>query len=80
MPSMKLRIYPQNIIPSWQSNFKTEFVKIKKIDPLDAQLNHFLDVIEGKSEPRVSAYDGLENLRILEAILKSTRLKKTIHV
>ena len=80
MPSMKLRIYPQNIIPSWQSNFKTEFIKIKKIDPLDAQLNHFLDVIEGKSEPRVSAYDGLENLRILEAILKSTRLKKTIHV
>jgi len=80
MPSMKLRTYPKNVTPSWSSNFKTELIKIKKINPLESQLNHFLDVIDGTSEPKVSAYDGLENLRILEAILKSARFEKLVHV
>jgi len=37
-------------------------------DPLKLQLEHFGQVVRGETAPLVSARDGLQNLRITEAI------------
>ena len=34
---------------------------------------HFADVIEGKTAPLVSARDGVQNLRVTEAIAEAAR-------
>ena len=43
------------------------------IDPLVAQITQFADVIEGRAKPLVSGEDGLEALRIVDAIHRSAR-------
>ncbi|MGV8832290.1 MAG: Gfo/Idh/MocA family protein [Devosia sp.] len=39
----------------------------------DAQLEHFVDIIQGVAKPRVSLLDGLENLRIIEGIQRAAQ-------
>lgn len=40
-------------------------------DPLDLQIDHFCDVIEGKASPRVPGREGLRSLQVIEAIKKA---------
>ena len=40
-------------------------------DPLGLQIEHFARVIRGEAEPLVSVRDGLQNLRITEAIAQA---------
>jgi len=47
---------------------------------LSQQLEHFCDVISLGFEPLVSARDGLENIRVTEAILRSAEKGKTIQL
>ena len=42
-------------------------VEVQAVDPLSAQLEHFLDVITGAAQPLVSARDGLQSLRLVLA-------------
>jgi predicted dehydrogenase len=44
------------------------------------QLAHFCDVIEGKAVPLVSAVDGLQNLRIVEAISQAAQTGKPVSI
>jgi predicted dehydrogenase len=46
---------------------------------MQAQLAHFCEVILGKTPPFVSALDGLQNLKIVEAISQSARTGALIH-
>ncbi|NVK02873.1 MAG: hypothetical protein HWE12_15115 [Oceanospirillaceae bacterium] len=39
--------------------------------PLVLQLDNFCDLAQGKVEPRVSAFDGMQNLRVVDAIERS---------
>ena len=48
-----------------------------KVDPLEAQLSHFIDLIRSDIEPKVTAKDGLRNLQAVEAIYNSNFLGKT---
>ena len=46
---------------------------VERADPLTRQLENFCAVIRGTGEPVVSARDGLQNLRVLEAIQRAAR-------
>jgi predicted dehydrogenase len=44
-----------------------------RADPLARQIEHFGRVVRGEAEPIVSARDGLQNLRITEAIVAAAK-------
>ena len=47
--------------------------RIPNVEPLRAELNHFVAVVRGEAEPRAGVQDGLEVVRILEAASESLR-------
>ena len=47
-------------------------------DPLAFQIEHFGQVVRGEARPVVSARDGLENLRVTEAIAAAARTGGTV--
>lgn len=67
-PSMRFRSYHQREERSWWAEFGGGRLTTRRHDPLDTQLAHFLDVIRGQAQPRVSARDGYRNMVVLEAI------------
>jgi predicted dehydrogenase len=74
IPSMKLKFYNSRQESSWLLPFQEENISFVKVDPLEAQLSHFIDLIQNDIEPRVTAKDGLRNLQVVEAIYDSDRL------
>ena len=54
------------------------FADVDRSDPLAHQLAHFCAVIRGEAKPLVSARDGLQNLRITEAIAEAARTGRVI--
>ncbi|MGN6228569.1 MAG: Gfo/Idh/MocA family protein [Dyella sp.] len=80
VPTMRLRYYPEDVEPSWWTPFSEEVLHVERRDPLACQLEHFLDLAEGKAEPLVSAEDGLRNLRVTEAIRKSARDRQLVNL
>lgn len=63
-----LRVWSHEGTQSWWSPMTTETISVQREDPVAAQLQHFLDVIERRAEPLVRAEDGLRNIEVLEAI------------
>lgn len=68
VPTMRLKQYPNTQDRSWWKPFECSSVPLERQDPLQAQLQHFCQVIRGEEVPLVSVHDGLQNLRITEAI------------
>ena len=77
---MRLKYFNSDEERSWWKPFLEQQITYKRFDPLQEQLNHFLKVIEGLAEPRVTAFDGLQNLKIIEAIYKSAESGKAIPI
>ena len=44
------------------------------------QINHLCDVVLNKTKPKVTGDDGLQSLKIFDAILKSTKSGKKIKI
>ena len=80
VPTMRLVRYDDDVDPSWWNPFVEESLYVERRDPLQCQLEHFLDVIRGNSQPLVSARDGLRNLQIVEAISQSALSGQLIEV
>ena len=80
VPTMRLKTYPRPEDRSWWKEFEVGTVGMVRDDPLTHQLEHFCAVIRGEVEPLVSARDGLENLRITEAIANAAKTGQTIHL
>ena len=80
IPTFKLRIYPDGVESSWLSPMSEDIVQFERKDPLECQLNHFIDVISGRSEPLVSAVDGLMNLKITDAISMSAKTGQVVYL
>jgi len=78
VPTMRLRTYASKEDRSWWKPFRTGVVPIDRADPLARQLAHFCAVIRGETAPRVTARDGLANLRVTEAIAEAARTGTTI--
>jgi len=68
IPTMRLKTYGAAQVPSWFEPFATSVAAVDRRDPLELQLAHFCAVIRDEATPLVTALDGLQNLKIVEAI------------
>jgi predicted dehydrogenase len=73
VPTMRLKTYARKEDRSWWKPFETSVAQLERADPLERQLEHFCDVIAGDTTPLVSVRDGLQNLRVTEAIAEAAR-------
>ena len=64
--------------PGWWTPFEEKTLPLEAIDPLAAQLEHFCDLIEGKSAPIISVTDALQSLLTVEAVRHSIATGQTI--
>jgi predicted dehydrogenase len=71
IPTMRLKVFPGK--RSWYEPFETSTIDIDRTDPLANQVEHFAAVIRGEAEPIVSGRDGLNTLRVSEAVTEATR-------
>lgn len=80
VPSMRLKTYARNEDRSWWKPFQASVLGIDRADPLTRQLDHFCAVIRGEVEPLVTARDGLQNVRVVEAIAAAARSGGTVEL
>ncbi|MEP7085450.1 MAG: Gfo/Idh/MocA family oxidoreductase [Betaproteobacteria bacterium] len=80
VPTMRLKYYARKEDRSWWKPFNEETIAIERTDPLASQIEHFAAVIRGEAKPLVSGRDGLQNLRVTEAISEATKSGKTVEV
>jgi len=80
VPTMRLMRYAEGIEASWWNPYVEEFLDVERLNPLECQLEHFLQVIKGLAQPLVSARDGLRNLQIVEAIRNSAQSGALVEV
>jgi len=73
VPTMRLKTYGKPDERSWWKPFVEHALTIQRGDPLELQLAHFCDVIEDKALPLITVRDGVQNLRITEAIAQAVR-------
>ena len=73
IPTMRLKYYRNDSGRSWYKPFVCETLYVDRKDPLTEQIAHFAAVIRGEAEPLVSARDGLQNLRVTEAVVEAAR-------
>jgi predicted dehydrogenase len=71
VPTMRLMYYAKGEERSWWKPFHSDVVPVERKDPLALQIEHFAAVIRGEAEPLVTARDGLQNLRVTEAIVEA---------
>ena len=80
VPTMRLKTYPRPEDSSWWKPFESSTVAMVRDDPLKHQIAHFVQVIQGQTEPLVSARDGMLNLRVTEAIVQAAREGRTVQI
>ena len=73
VPTMRLKRYERDEDRSWFKPFTCEALPQDRADPLARQIEHFGAVIRGEAQPLVSGRDGLQNLRVTEAIARAAR-------
>jgi predicted dehydrogenase len=66
VPQLEVWSYPAK--RSWLEPLARERVSFTADDPLKAQIRHFCEVIRGRATPIVSGREGLQTLRVIEAI------------
>ncbi len=71
IPTMRLERYGSAADQSWHKSLDKSVIALEVVDPLERQIAHFAEVIRGKAEPLVSARDGLQNLRVVDAIVEA---------
>jgi predicted dehydrogenase len=80
VPTMRLRYYDQPEDRSWFKPFKEATIAFERVDPLARQIEHFAAVVRGEATPLVTARDGLQNLRVTEAIARAAKTGSAIDV
>ena len=78
VPTMRLKYYEREEDRSWFKPFAARIVPLERKDPLALQVEHFAAVIRGEAEPLVTCRDGLQNLRVTEAITEAARTGRTV--
>ncbi|MDE1180372.1 Gfo/Idh/MocA family oxidoreductase [Paraburkholderia sp.] len=73
VPTMRLKTYARPEDRSWWKPFDVAVAETAHADPLARQIEHFGEVVRGEAMPLVSLDDGLQNLRITEAIVTAAR-------
>ncbi len=78
IPTMRINRYPSAEDQSWHKPFEKSKIDLEPVDPLAVQIDHFADVIDGKASPLVTCRDGLENLRIVEAVVEAAQTGRAV--
>lgn len=70
-PNMDLYYYDENAF-GWTSPLIHEHFEVEKNDPMTAELDHFVDLCLGReTKPRCTGENGLDTLKVINAILES---------
>ncbi|QDO83429.1 Gfo/Idh/MocA family oxidoreductase [Shewanella psychropiezotolerans] len=77
-PNMKFNFFADKEKASWWNGFVKQEKHIDFVDPLEKQLDHFIDVIKRNAKPIVSAENGLMNMYVIEAISQSITQQRPI--
>jgi len=77
VPDLTVWRHPEE--KSWWGPIEQHQLEASKVDTFDAQLAHFLDVIDGDS-PLVSGAEALQSLRVVEAIMEAARTQQRCQV
>lgn len=72
LPSLTLRTARGE--RSWYSPFDVQRATVSDEDPLARQVSQFARVIAGREPPLVSGRDGLETLRVIQAVKQSAEI------
>ncbi len=80
IPTMRLKTYPRPEDRSWWKPFEVGTVGMVRDDPLKHQIAHFVRVIQGEADPLVSAHDGMQNLKVTEAIVQAAAEGRTVQI
>ena len=78
VPTMRIKRFADGAERSWWKELECSVHPLHREDPLILQLDHFCDLALGLAEPRVSAFDGMQNLRVVDAIERSIATGKLI--
>ena len=79
-PSMELFSYDKNFGEGWHRPFKRQNLLVDRFNIIEEELKHFCDLIKGKVESRITAYDATETLRVIEAIKESSITGRRIYL
>jgi len=80
VPTMRIKRYERKEDRSWWKPFTQETVSLDRSDPLAHQIENFCQVIRGEAEPVVTGRDGLQNLRVTDAISKAAQSGQVVQV
>lgn len=79
-PQMKVWHYPPEQPAGWYYPLAQYQIEVTPVDPLAAQLDHFLAVIRGEASPLVSAQDGLQSLATTLAVRESAQRNAPVNL
>jgi predicted dehydrogenase len=68
---MRLKVFADK--RSWYEPFETSTLDLDRTDPLANQVEHFAAVVRGEATPIVSGRDGLNSLRVTEAVSEAAK-------
>lgn len=80
IPSLTVERYSSLSERSWWNSLSSKSPEFLSNDPIIAQLSHFYQVILDNQAPKVTIYDGFNNMLIADAILKSSRQGVKINI
>lgn len=80
VPTMRLKTYARDEDRSWMKPFEVSTVDLSRDDPLVRQIDHLCDVVQGHAQPLVTARDGLNNLRVTEAIALAAKTGALVEI
>jgi predicted dehydrogenase len=80
VPTMRLKTYPRDEDRSWWKPFEVGTVGMVRDDPLEHQIEHFGAVVRGEASPLVTALDGLQNLKVTEAIAEAAATGRVVEL
>lgn len=73
VPTMRLKTFARQQDRSWYTAMQTQVLALARKDPLAEQIEHFAAVIRGEAQPLVTVRDGVQNVRVVEAIIEAAR-------
>jgi predicted dehydrogenase len=78
IPTMRVKVSPGT--PSWFEPLANSTETADRSDPLVNQLTHFAAVIRGEAQPICSGRDGLQSLKVVNAVAESARSGKPVDI
>ncbi|MEP7328024.1 MAG: Gfo/Idh/MocA family oxidoreductase [Betaproteobacteria bacterium] len=80
VPTMRMKVHDRDTDRSWWKPMRADIAAVTRDDPLARQLDHFCTVIRGEVAPLVTVHDGLQNLRVIDAIAVAAASAHTVEI